>query len=198
MGGVQASGNIDGIQVPPNFSWVREGKVAGCGLPQSNVELRGLVQVNIGLLITLTEQPVAPNIRNTGVDYASDLFDNDVRKSIRILHIPTVDGTPPTTTQIHRCVMEMDRCISLGKACVPHCYAGEGRTGTVLAAWLVKEDNITAEEAIKLIRSIRRGSIHTIAQEKAVQEYEIFLKKLKDGTIEAPKYVSVFDAEQTN
>jgi len=193
MGGVQTSSYVDGVQVPPNFSWVRAGKVAGCGLPQTNTELNGLVKVNIGLLITLTEQPVAPGIRNTGVDFGTDLFDNDVRKHIRILHVPTVDGMPPTTTQIHRCVMEMDRCIATGKACVPHCYAGEGRTGTVIACWLVKEDQISGEEAITMIRTIRRGSIHTLVQEKAVLEYAAFLQKLKDGSVEAPKFESVFD-----
>jgi atypical dual specificity phosphatase len=60
-----------------------------------------------------------------------------------------------------------------------HCAAGKGRTGSVLAAYLVKKQGVTAEEAIEKIRSMRPGSIQSVVQETAVSMYEKYLKSKK-------------------
>jgi atypical dual specificity phosphatase len=45
-----------------------------------------------------------------------------------------------------------------------------GRTGTILAAWLVSRGQ-GAGEAIALVRSLRPGSIETRAQEESVRRF---------------------------
>jgi len=40
-----------------------------------------------------------------------------------------------------------------------HCAAGIGRTGAVLAAYLIRTENLSATEAIFRVRSQRPGSI---------------------------------------
>jgi atypical dual specificity phosphatase len=57
-----------------------------------------------------------------------------------------------------------------------HCAAGIGRTGTILASYLVKYQNLTAKDAIAKIREERPGSIQSESQEIAVTFYEKFLK----------------------
>ena len=57
-----------------------------------------------------------------------------------------------------------------------HCAAGRGRTGTILAAYLIKRENLTADQAIKRIRSIRPGSIQSDRQELALDMYEKYIK----------------------
>lgn len=52
-----------------------------------------------------------------------------------------------------------------------HCMHGHGRTGTMLACYLVKELKISGIEAINQIRTLRRGSIETHDQEKAVMQF---------------------------
>ena len=53
------------------------------------------------------------------------------------------------------------------------CAAGIGRTGTVLACYLVYT-GYTPEAAINMVRGLRPGSIQTPAQEAAVREYDEF------------------------
>lgn len=48
---------------------------------------------------------------------------------------------------------------------------GHGRTGTMLACYLVKMRKISGIEAINEIRRLRRGSIETQEQEKAVVQF---------------------------
>lgn len=53
---------------------------------------------------------------------------------------------------------------------------GCGRTGTMLACYLVSKEGYSAEEAIAEVRRRRRYSIETRTQEKAVLEFERSLK----------------------
>ena len=61
-----------------------------------------------------------------------------------------------------------------------HCCAGVGRTGTMLAAYLLYTNNeMSANEAIRETRA-RRYPIHAIetkSQKKSLQEYKEYLCK---------------------
>jgi atypical dual specificity phosphatase len=60
-----------------------------------------------------------------------------------------------------------------------HCAAGKGRTGALLAAYIVKKQNLTAKQAIEKIRIMRPGSVQSIMQETALSMYEKYLKLKK-------------------
>ena len=53
-----------------------------------------------------------------------------------------------------------------------HCAAGIGRTGTILACYLIKHQNHTAKDAIEKVRKERPGSIQSERQEIVVGLYE--------------------------
>jgi atypical dual specificity phosphatase len=73
-------------------------------------------------------------------------------------------------------VNHIDKKIRSGKAVLVHCAAGKGRTGAVLAAYMIKKENLTADQAIEKIRLMRPGSVQSITQETALSMYEKYLK----------------------
>ena len=61
-----------GDNLPRNFSWLVPGQIAGCAAPQSELELRGLVEIGITHLVTLSTDAPPPvsiagmrDLRNT-------------------------------------------------------------------------------------------------------------------------------------
>ena len=58
-----------------------------------------------------------------------------------------------------------------------HCLAGLGRTGTILASYLVKYENMSADEAIEKVRKIRPGSIQSYPQEEMIFRFEKSLNR---------------------
>ncbi|CAI2728619.1 unnamed protein product [Schistosoma spindalis] len=61
-----------------------------------------------------------------------------------------------------------------GKIAV-HCHAGLGRTGVIIACYLVFNNRISAGEAIQYVRFRRSGSIQTQNQVRCVYEFEKYL-----------------------
>lgn len=92
------------------------------------------------------------------------------------LHLPIADFTAPSLEQVNR-AMNFLREYTLGEAQVLiHCTAGMGRTGTILACYLVDRGE-TANQAIQEVRWQRPGSIETRAQEEIIRDYEGQLKR---------------------
>ncbi|HXD88899.1 MAG TPA: dual specificity protein phosphatase family protein, partial [Urbifossiella sp.] len=51
-----------------------------------------------------------------------------------------------------------------------HCGAGLGRTGTVIAAYLVA-GGMSSKEAVTRVRQLRPGSVETAEQERAIDAF---------------------------
>ena len=52
-----------------------------------------------------------------------------------------------------------------------HCLAGMGRTGTLLACYLVKYQKMSADDAIQKVREERPGSIQSYPQEEMIFQF---------------------------
>ena len=53
-----------------------------------------------------------------------------------------------------------------------HCFMGKGRTGTILACYLIETEGLSAADAIIETRRRRKGSIETEEQEQTIRDYE--------------------------
>lgn len=141
---------------PNNFSWVESQKLAGLAFPRMTCEYQYLLDNGIKHLVCLCERK-PPNY-----DSCPDL---------QLHHIKITDFTPPSPSQIDRFLSIVEEANSKGEGVGVHCMHGHGRTGTMLACYLVKTRKISGQDAIHEIRRLRPGSIETNAQEKAVVQF---------------------------
>ncbi len=141
---------------PTNFSWIVPNRVAGCGLPTTREEFDWLLEQGVQSVVTTTE----------------DALSGSWTGRISYLHIPTVDMTAPSLKNINDAVEFMHQSVSQGKPVVVHCAAGLGRTGTVLACYMIKYHKMDAGDAIHEIRRQRPGSIQSYVQEEAIFMYQ--------------------------
>jgi atypical dual specificity phosphatase len=92
-----------------------------------------------------------------------------------VYHEPMEDMEPPTQEQLERCVSAISRALDRDMPVAVHCGAGLGRTGCVLAAWLVS-GGMTATAAINRVRKLRPHSIET---EEQVEAIELFSRRTR-------------------
>jgi atypical dual specificity phosphatase len=141
---------------PYGFSWIEKPLLAAMARPSSLEELHWLRRQGIELLVSLTEDP----LRRDWLDEAGLLAFN----------VPMEDMEAPTQEQLERCVSAMNRAMQRNMGVAVHCGAGLGRTGAVLASYLVSKGH-PAENALARVRRLRPGSIETDEQAEAVMEF---------------------------
>jgi len=145
--------------VLPNLGWLFENKLAAMAYPQSEDAFTLLYQIGIRAVLNLADAPYeAP--------HTLGLFTR---------HIPIADFTAPTLQQAKEAVTVISSCLDRNMPVAVHCLAGLGRTGNILACYLVGME-IPASNAIIIIRERRPGSIEVPEQEAVVYEYEHFMQ----------------------
>lgn len=142
--------------MPPGFSWVDQPRLAGMALPRSAEDLRWLRRNGIDVLVSLTEDPLPRHwVNDAGVLSVS---------------VPVPDMEAPTDRQLDHILATIRRANDSGMGVAVHCAAGLGRTGTVLAAYLVA-GGLPARAALVKLRDLRPGSVETLDQERAIERY---------------------------
>jgi atypical dual specificity phosphatase len=139
------------------FSWVIPGRLAGARGPTTDRDLKVLSDLGVSLVVRLTE---ARLVTTEQVQQAG----------LEDLHDPVPDFGAPTLEQMQRIVERVQRAMLSGRAVVISCFAGCGRTGTMLSCCLVAQ-GLSAEAAFRFMDLIGRPHSETEEQRDAVRRF---------------------------
>lgn len=151
------------------FYWVIEDQLAGCSLPGRsgpvqglaiaaalNADLAELRERGIGALLTLTETPLPE--------------DALLRYDLEWLHLPVPDMAAPTPQDFDLALSFLDQQRFAGRAVAVHCLMGQGRTGAILAAYLIRA-GAAPDAAMAQVRDVCPGAICAEEQERALHAF---------------------------
>lgn len=142
------------------FTWVIHGLLAGGSAPESREDLRTVSRAGVRLIVNLREREHA---------HPPDLL---TPLGLRQLHLPVADWTAPTLPQTIEAIAAIDESHAAGEGALVHCAWGVGRTGTLLACYLVST-GMRPDAAIARVRELRPGSLEVDEQVDAVSLYEV-------------------------
>lgn len=166
--------------VVSRFYWLIEAQLAGCSRPGISERRRAgagsppegedpatvhaaleedlawLRARGIGAILSLTEAPLVEEVVT--------------RHGMPVLHLPIPDLHAPAPDELVRALGFIDRQRAEGRAVAVHCLAGQGRTGTILAAYRIR-GGLAPEQALRELRAICPGAVSAQAQEQALHRF---------------------------
>lgn len=135
--------------------WVRKNIIGGSALPYTIDEIKEWKRNGVKKVLVLPEDWEIEEAWGDVNYYFSLLEEN----GFKYLHIPIPDGLAPTDEQFEEILKWLN-----GSGNLVHCVGGIGRTGTVIAAYLIVKEGLNVGEAIDEVRYYRPGAVQTLEQ----------------------------------
>ena len=147
---------LQAFEMASDIVWLIPGKLAKAALPDRS-DLLAWREQGIDSVVNLLEE----HFRKVARD--------EVRFGFRVLHSPVPDFGVPTLEQLCAAVRWIDREIASGRTVLVHCYAGIGRTGVVLIAYLLYTGK-NAGDAVGTVAAAGAGP-QTVLQQEILEQF---------------------------
>jgi protein tyrosine phosphatase len=146
----------------PQSFWIDDpilcaGHYPGDLLPEvMEQKLAGLVNCSIKRVISLMEADETDSSGMPFKPYRDKLIamSGALGREVEFIRYPIKDRTNPAPELIEKIFETLDESLHAKIPTYLHCWGGHGRTGTVVACYLIKRGN-SAEEAINLLVQMR-------------------------------------------
>ena len=93
----------------------------------------------------------------------------------KFLCLPIPDGGTPSGEQADEFTRFVTAQRAENRPVAVHCEAGLGRTGTMLAAYLISEGE-SAQAAIRRVRAAEKVAVETVRQIQFLEQYEVRIR----------------------
>ena len=140
---------------PDNFSWLIPEKLAGSAIPTSLEEIKWALNEGVKSIVTIREEAL----------------EFPLPTEMKYLHVHSNDMGVPEFDDLVHAVDFIHTRITSNEPVMVHCLAGLGRTGTILACYLIKYKKMSADDAIQKVRNERPGSIQSFPQEEIIFQF---------------------------
>eukprot|EP00939_MAST-03C_sp_MAST-3C-sp1_P002800 g2800.t1 len=173
-------GPIDGL----HSNWVT-GDVLACQRPSSRIikefDLINQFRKNRITAIVNLEEPFehpfcGDGINKSGFSYFPEEF---MDSGIYYYNFPWEDMCTPSIDQMLSIVKVMSMSVQRDNKVAVHCHAGFGRTGMVIACFLLYFRKMTPAEAIRAVRTQRGKCIEKKSQLEYVYDFARYIKDLQ-------------------
>ncbi len=167
----------------PDSYWVRPGQLLAGEYPTdwtealSRKRLRRLLEAGVTFFLDLTQageyglKPYTPLLEQVAAELGEE---------VEHRRLPIRDHGTTSREGMAHILDTIDRALAEGKAVYVHCYAGIGRTGTVVGCYLARH-GLSGEEALEEIARLREvtnsggwsNSPETAAQREMVRGWAV-------------------------
>ena len=119
-----------------------------------------LLDAGVTSIVDLTE-PREPNLDGVRLEPYKDLLMEQAK--VRGTKVKYARFAIPDNSVIHDggyddILAHIQSELEAGEVIYLHCYGGKGRTGTVVGCWLIDNEGIGYDSAIRRLKELRRGS----------------------------------------
>ena len=157
----------------PDSYWVEPGALLAGEYPRnsddafSRQKLRGLLLKGVRVFLNLTQPG------EFGLKPYSEMLGEEagwLGITVECRSFPTPDKGVPERGQMIRVLDTIDEVVGTKRCAYVHCYAGVGRTGTVVGCYLIRH-GVPAWKAAERIAELRKGTrnAHYVAPESPAQ-----------------------------
>ncbi len=133
--------------LPSASYWVEPAWLAAGAYPGAPADLSVLITAGIGGFVDLTPPSEFGGYAEEAMRLAREAGRDAVHR-----RIPITDFGVPQAETMRAILDAIDDSIAARRAVYVHCHAGIGRTGTVVACWLVRHGRAPAEAFAELQR----------------------------------------------
>ena len=150
------------IKPPTNSSyWVKPGLLLagaypGDAKPEAHrAKIKALLNANVRIFLILMEAEETDHNGASFVPYDSVVSSEQTEAAC--VRFPITDLSVPTQMEMVSILDAIDDFHKDGKAVYVHCWGGVGRTGTVIACWLLRHKLATKDNVFAVLQRLRQA-----------------------------------------